>query len=109
MYFCVIKTIEMPEIIYLIGPPGCGKSTYTENRIKNFSDKNYVNISSDNIIEEYMKIHNVSYNKAIMSMKQHITYNLLANNMMNAVNDKRNIIVDRTNLTIYGKIFHYEV
>lgn len=89
----------MPEAIYLIGPPACGKSTFTENHSKKFQDKNYVVISSDNIIEQKAKEWNVKYFQAIMRMKQVETYDQLIKELNEAVLHKRNLIIDRTNLS----------
>ncbi len=91
-----------PEIIYLIGPPACGKSTFCDNYI---SGKDYVVISTDNIIEENAKKWNMTYFQAIMSMKEENTHDRLILPLMQAVVDHKNIIVDRTNMSYDSRLF----
>lgn len=91
-----------PEIIYLIGPPASGKSTFCEKYV---SGNNYVIISTDNIIEENAKKWNMTYFQAIMSMKEENTHDRLLLPLIQAVTDHKNIIVDRTNMSFDSRLF----
>lgn len=88
-----------PEIIYLIGPPACGKSTLCQE----YAD--YVTISTDHIIEENARKWNMTYFKAIMNMTEVNTHDRLLMPLIEAVRNKKNIIVDRTNMSFKDRVF----
>ncbi len=88
-----------PEIIYLIGPPACGKSTLCQE----YAD--YVTISTDHIIEENARNWNMTYFQAIMNMTEVNTHDRLLMPLIEAVKTKKNIIVDRTNMSFKDRVF----
>lgn len=91
--------IFMPEIVYLIGPAASGKSTYQDKLIQNNPDKNYYIISSDKLIDEFAEEHGLDYWGAINRMNADDTIYKLVALIKKGVSQKRNIIIDRTNLT----------
>lgn len=94
-----------PEVRYLIGPPACGKSTYCEMLFKNNPDRNYVIISTDQIIEENMKLLNLSYMQTIMTVKEGPVNKKLIDKLTDAIDRKQNLLIDRTNLNQRARYF----
>lgn len=94
------------ECIILIGLPGSGKSTYVNNIN---SENQYHVASTDNLIDMYCLKHNINYSEA-----WHILANGKVDNLktietemfsafLNAVSENKNIIVDRTNMSIKAR------
>lgn len=89
--------INVPIIYILIGLPGSGKSTWTQD-LTNKSERDFTIISSDAEIEKMAREVNKTYSevydryigKAIFIMKE---------NAKNAIADVKNIIWDQTNVT----------
>lgn len=81
---------DEPTMMVLIGPPGCGKSSFSSN----FPD--HVVISSDNIIESLSgKDYNEKWKKADMKeVEKQMMFEF-----QKAVHEKKNIIIDRTNMS----------
>lgn len=84
----------MPELIMLCGVPTSGKSTYS----KSYKYRDYVRISSDDILDEIAKQEGRTYNQVF---KKNIKLAIGAMNRMlqKAIKDERNILWDQTNLT----------
>lgn len=83
-----------PEVIFLIGIPTSGKSTFSSNP----KYSKYVRVSSDDILQEIAKERQQSYNTVF---KGNIRFAQIA--MMKvfrkAIEDGKSIIIDQTNLT----------
>jgi len=94
-----------PEIIYLIGVAACGKSTYCEKLLKSNPEKNFQIVSTDTIIEENARAWGMTYFQAIMSMSEENTHDRLILPLVEAIQNKRNIIVDRTNMNLRSRDF----
>ena len=94
-----------PEARYLIGVAGCGKSTYCDGLLKSHPEMNYHIVSSDTIIEANARAWNMTYFQAIMTMKEEDTHDRLLLPLMNAVKNKRNILIDRTNMGKWSRYF----
>ena len=82
----------MPEIVFLIGFPGSGKSTYYDNYYPS-----YMKISTDMFIESYASSINRTYKDVFKD------YYKTAENNMNELFDfciqhNKDMVVDRTNL-----------
>lgn len=90
----------MPDFIMLVGAPGSGKSTWTRQFLAK-TDKEYVVISSDDIIVEWGKLldPNISYTDAFKKVDYKAVQKELNARLQAAIADMKNIIWDQTNLT----------
>ncbi len=91
--------INIPEIIYLIGFPACGKSTFCNSLIKSHKI-----ISTDNIIDEHSAKWNLKYFQTIMTIKEDVVNTRIVADLKSAVANNQDIIVDRTNLSYHARI-----
>ena len=85
-----------PICFIMIGLPGSGKSTVAESYAKKF---NADILSTDKFIEYQADWFGLTYNEAFNQFYPDAekTFKL---NVANALKDKRNVIIDRTNLTL---------
>jgi len=90
--------MEKSEIVYLVGLPGVGKSTYVSKYYKN-----YVIISNDGLVEEYAKKHGLSYNDAWGKVNFKDIKRNLKEKFNDAVKHNKNIVIDNTNLTVKSR------
>ncbi|NJO63356.1 MAG: ATP-binding protein [Richelia sp. RM2_1_2] len=90
--------LEQPELIMLVGIPGSGKSTWIRNHMNKHPEKNYVVISSDDIIEELGAAEGLSYTEAFSKYVGQAT-SMMKSKAIEAFRNRRNIIWDQTNLT----------
>src|SRR5882672_9964025 len=93
--------IKKPHhIIVLIGLPAAGKSTFVTNFLKTHPD--YVVISSDDILERIAIETGIDYNRAFLEYREDAEseYSI---NLSKAINERLNIIVDRTNQTVKAR------
>lgn len=85
-----------PQIILLVGLPGSGKSTFTDNyRLK----KHGMIASTDDIIEEKAKEMGLTYSQAFHKIDFKSVENQMKNNIRTAAKKGQNIIVDQTNMS----------
>lgn len=82
------------ELIMLCGIPTAGKSTFS----KNPKYRNYVRISSDDILDQIAKQKQTTYN-AIFQKNIGFAQKLMMKQLRKAVEERRNIIWDQTNIT----------
>jgi predicted kinase len=82
------------ELIMLVGIPTSGKSTFSNNP----KYKNYVRVSSDDILQEIAKEKKASYN-AIFESNIRFAQIAMMKVLRNAIEDGKSIIWDQTNLT----------
>jgi len=84
----------MPEAIFLVGVPTSGKSTFSNQK----KYKNYIRVSSDDILQEVAKERQQSYNTVF---KGNIRFAQIAmmKVLRQAIEDGKSIIWDQTNLT----------
>ena len=84
----------MPEAIFLVGIPTSGKSTFSNNP----KYKDYIRVSSDDILQEVAKERQQSYNTVF---KGNIRFAQIAmmKVLRKAIEDGKSIIWDQTNLT----------
>ena len=82
----------MPEAIFLVGVPTSGKSTFSNDK----KYKDYVRISSDDILQEVAKERQQSYNTVF---KANIRFAQIAmmKVLRKAIEDGKSIIWDQTN------------
>lgn len=88
------------EIILLVGLPGSGKSTWVKNFLLTHSD--YVIVSSDDIIDAYAKSIGKTYTEVFNDFmgNAEVEYNI---KLSTSLREGKNIIVDRTNLTVKAR------
>lgn len=86
--------MSTPEAIFLIGIPTSGKSTFSSNP----RYREYVRVSSDDILQEIAKERQQSYNT---TFKANIRFAQIAmmKVLRKAVQENKNLIWDQTNLT----------
>lgn len=91
-----------PQIILLIGLPATGKSTYVRKFLADNSDRNYVVLSTDDILSDWGEEEGLDYSEAFKkyASKADKKFKIL---FRQAKNTNSNIIVDRTNLTRKGR------
>lgn len=85
----------MSTLYMLVGLPGTGKSTWVKNQR---SLKDFVHISTDNIIEDLALGENLTYNDAFSKYIGLATYQL-KEQVKRAVSDGHDIIWDQTNVS----------
>lgn len=94
------------ECIVLVGLPGSGKTTYVENIN---SDNKFHIASTDNLIDKYANENGLTYTEAwnLLSVSKTVNLKTIEEKMfsefMEAVNAKKDIIVDRTNMSIKSR------
>ena len=93
----------MAEIVILVGPPCSGKSTFVKELIENRPDKNYVVISSDDLIEEYAKENGSSYNEVFSSVGMKPFESKMFKRFHEEVQKGSNLIIDRTNMKVSSR------
>lgn len=89
-----------PEFIMLVGLPGTGKSTYAKAKME---DKEYVVLSTDDIIETIGNKYGLSYNQMFDDITYSFAEKIMRKIAINALNNGKNVIWDQTNLTIKSR------
>lgn len=89
----------MNEFIMLIGLPGSGKSTYTNALIAKHPEKDYVVLSTDNMIEEKAKAKGKTYSEIFPDINMNFLTKEMKSQFREALSEGRNIILDRTNMS----------
>lgn len=89
-----IKHLKEPYVLVLIGPPLSGKDFFIR---QNFSDKDVVMISRDQILLDVYGSDN--YDEAFKNVDQKKVDVELANQLRQASVDKKNVIINMTNMT----------
>lgn len=91
--------INQPELIMLVGIPGVGKSTWIRAHMAKYPEKDYVVVSSDDIIEELGAAAGLAtYSEAFDRFIGQAT-GMMKERARQAFADRRNVIWDQTNLT----------
>lgn len=95
----------MPTIYVLIGLPASGKSTWRamfKATAENLDAPLPVEISSDDIIDEIAASKGLTYSQVFMEAIK-VSDKLARQNFEEAVAARRDIILDRTNMTLKGR------
>ena len=88
----------MPTMTMLIGPPACGKTTWREKNVKPTDDV----LSTDDILESIAAATNSTYSGVFDEYIKPASQ-MFERQLLDAVRNNRDIVVDRTNLTINGR------
>jgi predicted kinase len=86
--------MSTPEAIFLVGIPTSGKSTFSSNQ----KYRDYVRVSSDDILQEIAKERQQSYN-TIFQANIRFAQIAMMKVLRKAVEENRSLIWDQTNLT----------
>lgn len=89
-----IKHLKEPWVLTLIGPPMSGKDTWIR---QNFNLDEIVMISRDQILLDVYGSDN--YDEAFKNVDQKEVDRVLVSTFINASKDKRNVIINMTNMT----------
>ena len=92
-------TIAKPEFIMLIGLPGSGKSTYIQQILIDFPEMEYVVLSTDNILMAWAEEEGLNYTQAMQKFGTKKSEKLFKIQIRQALNNRQNIVIDRTNLS----------
>ncbi len=92
-----------PQAIMLIGMPGSGKSTYIDELKAQNPDRDYVVLSTDDILERLGDEKGWDYNQAFKNIPFKKVQAIFNTNFQQAVKDKKDIILDQTNLTVKSR------
>lgn len=88
-----------PVLHIMIGLPGTGKSTLVE-RIRTYMNCEVV--SSDNIVDDIAAVYDTTYDEIFKDFNFYGISDLFWHHLKYAVDDRKNIIVDRTNCNRYA-------
>ncbi len=94
-----IKHIKEPFVLVLIGPPLSGKDTWIRN---NFTEDEIVMISRDQILMDVYGSDN--YDEAFKNVNQKEVDSQLSNLLRQSARDKKNVIINMTNMTSKRRI-----
>ena len=96
---------QCPEIIFLIGPPGSGKSTWLEKYFAMLARTRapehiptYAIISTDRMVEERMAEHGCDYTTAFAMVPKEESDQMCFNKLYGCLKNNYHIIVDQTNV-----------
>jgi predicted kinase len=92
-----------PVCVMLMGIPGSGKTRLALNIQKKWSEKNYHILSTDDIFTELGKSHGWSYNDAFNRIPFQTVEDIFYDRYIEYVADRKNIIIDQTNVTRYAR------
>ncbi|AXH72845.1 MAG: AAA domain protein [Caudoviricetes sp.] len=92
----------MCNIIVMIGLPASGKSTFRNYICSNYTDM--VVISNDDCLEYHAKLQGVSYNAIFHDNDvQDTCKNYLKDLFSTSLEERKNILIDKTNLTLKSR------
>lgn len=85
-----------PTCYILIGPPACGKSTWTAEHLKSAANETHV-ASTDNVLEALAKENGITYSEAHKTLFK-VAEKQYKSDFLEAVSAGWDIVVDRTNM-----------
>ena len=94
---------SIPHAIMLIGVPGSGKSTYIDELKAQSPARDYVVLSTDDVLERLGNEHGWNYRQAYENIPFKKVQAIFNIDFRQAVKDKKDIIIDQTNLTVKSR------
>lgn len=91
-----------PTVVFLVGLPGTGKSTFTKKFLADNPEKDYVVLSTDDLIEVWAEEEGLTYAEAWAQYAKRADKQFKIN-FRQTKNLNQNMIIDRTNLTMKGR------
>lgn len=91
------KIETSPRVIFLVGVPGSGKSTWREKYLAS-TTRDTVTISSDDMVMAYAKVNGLDYTQAHREIDMNALDKQCAAALRVAVAKGQDVIIDRTNL-----------
>ena len=88
----------MTEAILMVGLPGCGKSTYVEDKL----EENYEVLSTDALIEKRAEATGKTYNETF-STEIKWAEAMFYSNLEYYIRNNISFVIDRTNLTVKSR------
>ena len=82
----------------MVGPPGCGKSTYVEDLV----NSGYAYISADFYIEQLAQAQGKTYGEVFKTAMKDAEKKMMIR-VKQAVNDQENIVWDQTNMSVKSR------
>lgn len=92
------KIEKAPRIIFLVGVPGSGKSTWRKNYLAATEGRTTVTISSDDLIEDYAAERGLNYGQAHREIDMNALDKQCGAAVRVAAAKGEDIIIDRTNM-----------
>lgn len=94
-----VREVETPELIMMVGAPATGKTTMIDQLLQNNPEKDYVVLSTDDIFMVLGAEKGLTYNQAFKSIPFKKVNSKFFNDLRQAINARRNIIIDQTNMS----------
>lgn len=92
------KLEKAPRIIFLVGVPGSGKSTWRAKYLADNPDRDTVTVSSDDLIEAYAAERGLNYSQAHREIDMNQLDKQCSAAVRVAVARGQDVIIDRTNM-----------
>lgn len=92
------KLEKAPRIIFLVGVPGSGKSTWRAKYLAENPDRDTVTVSSDDLIEAYAAERGLNYSQAHREIDMNALDKQCSAAVRVAVARGQDVIIDRTNM-----------
>ncbi|NQU71118.1 MAG: ATP-binding protein [Rhodospirillales bacterium] len=89
-----------PNFIMMVGLPGSGKSTVARQLLTDLADKAYVVLCPDDIVIAMGKPEGLTYTQSVQKFSFKKAEKIFMAQLKQALADRKNIIVDRTNLMV---------
>lgn len=96
----IASVSNRPNLILMVGLPGSGKTTAARKLQNIWASKAYIILSPDDILMEMGKADGLTYTQSVRKFSFKKAENIFLAQLKQSLADRKNIIVDRTNLTI---------
>ena len=91
---CLEEIAGQPIVIFLIGPPGSGKSTFRANL-----PQSYVTLSTDDVFDRLAAQRGMTYSQAFHELGFKIPQAEFDAAFTDAITNSKNIVIDQTNMS----------
>lgn len=94
-----VSDVETPELIMMVGAPATGKTTMIRQLLNDNPEKDYVVLSTDDIFMLLGAEKGLTYDQAFNTISFKKVNSKFFNDLRQAINNDRNIIIDQTNMS----------